>query len=667
MSCAAAQTSSTQSLLVFLDNSGRSDHRDRIIQSTLSAECTSISDPECLDRELRNRAYDLVLWGISGQPNKLAALEDFLRSATALPPLVVIAAPEIRDSQTEDRLIELAGRGIRDFCFEDEPAVLRRIIGRIVAEQSKPDPRFNAAEFLRTPEALSALVETCPLAVIALTSDGKVLLWNRSAEKIYGWRPEEVIAKPLPTIPVDSESEFHQLLESQMRGTSYAGKEVQRRCKDGTLIDVRLWTAPLLDERGRIVAKLAISADITEQHRAEQEFVRLVKSERDASERAHSMDRFRELLEAAPDAIIEVDAEGTIVLLNTATEQLFGYSREELLGLSVDCLVPDQVRERHAGHRARYAANPTTRPMGSSLNLYGRRKDGTQFAVEISLSPVKSGEGFRVLAVIRDVTERKKAEDQIREIQELFTAELAVANKELELRNVEIERANRHKSEFLASMSHELRTPLHTIIGFSQLLTEELEGPLNAKQKRFVDHIQRDSHHLLNLINGVLDLSKIEAGKLELHRENFSALDALDEVISSIASLAAARSISLEQTTCSPFMVNADRMRFKQILYNLLSNAIKFTPERGRIAVECSTRDAWAEFSISDTGAGVPKSEQAAIFEKFYQTGSPNTGAPQGTGLGLPITKHLVEQHGGRLWLESEPGMGSRFSFSLPL
>jgi hypothetical protein len=114
-------------------------------------------------------------------------------------------------------------------------------------------------------------------------------------------------------------------------------------------------------------------------------------------------------------------------------------------------------------------------------------------------------------------------------------------------------------------------------------------------------------------------------------------------------------------------MVNADRVRFKQILYNLLSNAIKFTPERGRIAVECSTRDAWAEFSISDTGAGVPKSEQAAIFDKFYQTSSPNKGAPQGTGLGLPITKHLVEEHGGRLWLESEPGIGSRFSFRLPL
>ena len=372
MSSAVMQFSTQALQVLILDTFGHSDYRDPVTRARVSAQFTLISDPDSLDHELQNRAYDLVLWEISNKANELAALEDFLDNTPAPPPLVVIAAAEIRDSQIEDRLAELAGRGIRDFCFEDEPAVLRRAIGRIVAEQSKPDPHFNAAEFLRTPEALSALVDACPLAVIALTSDGKVSFWNRSAEKIYGWCPEEVMGKPLPTIPVDGGTEFHQLLDSQMHGISYAGKEIQRRRKDGALINVSLWTAPLRDKQGRIVAKLAISADITERRHAEQEFVRVVEREREATERAQSMDRFRELLEAAPDAILEVDAaEGRIVLLNIVTEQLFGYSREELLGQSVDCSSPGPASGTPCRAPEAYAASPTTRPMAAGLDLDG--------------------------------------------------------------------------------------------------------------------------------------------------------------------------------------------------------------------------------------------------------------------------------------------------------
>jgi len=168
----------------------------------------------------------------------------------------------------------------------------------------------------------------------------------------------------------------------------------------------------------------------------------------------------------------------------------------------VEVLVPDRVRANHRGYRADYRARPITRPMGSGLELHGRRKNGSTFPVEISLSPVKSEEGFRVTAVIRDITERKESEGRLQAIQEKYT-------RELELRNQEIERANRHKSEFLANMSHELRTPLHTVIGFSELLAEETKGPLNDDQKRSISHIRKDSEHLLSLINEILDLSKI--------------------------------------------------------------------------------------------------------------------------------------------------------------
>jgi signal transduction histidine kinase len=280
---------------------------------------------------------------------------------------------------------------------------------------------------------------------------------------------------------------------------------------------------------------------------------------------------------------------------------------------------------------------------------------------------VKYDSDVRITAIIRDITERKRAEQQIREIQERLTAELTATNRQLELRNREIDRANRLKTEFVASMSHELRTPLHTIIGFAELMAEELEGPLNEKQKRFVGHIHKDSLHLLELINDVLDLSRIEAGRLELRLEAFDMMAAIDEVLATIRPQAVAKSLNLGAPVPLSISLHADRVRFKEILYNLLSNAVKFTPEGGRIRVDAITRDSLAEVSVSDTGVGIPAEEQAAVFDKFYQVGSTTRGVREGTGLGLAITKQLVEAHGGRIWLESEPGRGSHFHFTMPV
>jgi PAS domain S-box-containing protein len=507
---------------------------------------------------------------------------------------------------------------------------------------------------------LKAIVEACPLAIVALDRSGLVRMWSRGAEEMFGSTESEAVGNPLP-IPFE-------LLEAQLLTTSRKAIELAWPLRNGELLHVSSSVAPLRDENGETQGKVVIFTDNTSKRESEQCCAELVERERAASAQAKAERRFRELLDAAPDAILEIDGDGRIVLLNEVGEKMFGYSRAELLGQVVEILIPSDLRWRHEGHRSAYAAHPSTRPMGSGLDLYAQRKDGARFPVEISLSPVRSEEGFRVSAIIRDVSERKQAEQKMKALHETFAQELSATNQQLELRNREVERANRLKSEFLASMSHELRTPLHTIIGFSELLTEELKGPLNNDQKRFIGHIHRDSLHLLELINEVLDLSKIEAGRLELHPETFEMAAAMDETLSSIRALAAPKSISVERRVASGISLYADRVRFKEILYNLLSNAVKFTPDGGRVWIETAAEaGSMLSVSVVDTGIGIAAEEQESVFDKFYQVGPTTKGVREGTGLGLAITKRLVDQHGGRLSVESEPGKGSRFTFVLPL
>ena len=514
-----------------------------------------------------------------------------------------------------------------------------------------------------TVQSLHAIVEASPVAIIALDGEGRVKMWNHSAERVFGWNESEVIGHPNPTIPPGREEEFRSLVQSRMQGATQAGFETTRLRKDGSLIDVSIWSAPLHDSAGNITGIMTELVDITERKRAEKERVQLLGREQASRAEAGIEKRYRKLLEAAPDAILEVDRKGHIVLVNVQAEKLFGCARSELLGKPIEFLIPERFQGPHPGHRTAYFAHPVMRPMGTGLDLYAKRADGTEFAVDVTLSPYEAEGGDRVICVVRDVTERKRAEEQIRTLNQ----QLVEANKGLELQNREVEKATRLKDEFLASMSHELRTPLNAIIGFSDLLAEQGAVQFSSKQKRFVGHIQQGARHLLELINDILDLSKIEAGHLELKYEDFNVSAAAAEILATVRPMATAKNIQMANTVPDGLFLYADRLRFKQVLYNLLSNAIKFTAAGGCVSFETCSASGAACFCVADTGIGIPREEHEAIFSTFHQVGTTTKGVREGTGLGLAITKRLVEQHGGRIWVDSEPGKGSRFCFSMPL
>lgn len=341
--------------------------------------------------------------------------------------------------------------------------------------------------------------------------------------------------------------------------------------------------------------------------------------------------------------------------LNPSWERVLGFSRDELMKNSYYQFIhpDDQGATKAEGPRLL---------RGESTQAFENRylcKDGSYKWLLWNCVAVPEHEV--IYGVGRDITERKRAEEEKQQI----AANLALANQELELRNREVERATQLKSRFLANMSHELRTPLNAIVGFSELLGDQTAGPLNPKQGRFVNHIKQGSIHLLQLINDILDLSKIEAGQLELHCEDFDVAEAVPEVLSIIRPLAMNKNITVEQKIESECLAHADRIRVKQVLYNLLSNAVKFTPKDGRIALECRIQEGKASLSVTDSGIGIRPQDQALIFEEFRQT---EEGSAQGgTGLGLAITRRLVEQQGGEIWVRSEVGKGSQFTFTLPL
>ncbi|MEY4510428.1 MAG: Family ership [Pseudomonadota bacterium] len=484
------------------------------------------------------------------------------------------------------------------------------------------------------------------------------------------------------------------------------------------------------------------------------------------------------MLDAAPDALVIADAEGTIRLVNAQTEVLFGYQRDELLGAPIELLLPEPLRKEHVAHRDRFAAAPKVRAMGSGLSLFGRRKDGTTFPLEVSLSPLKTEAGLFILSALRDVTDRKRAEKEARiqgerllsaveSIQGMFVLfdkddrvvlcnssfrqffeqaitgaivgrsftelvdgslrcdlfdlegatpqefranwvalhQLPVKSFELrtkdgrtlrfsdrltgggdvvktiwdvtddvqaadELRRAQVvaESASSAKSEFLASMSHELRTPLNAILGFAQLLQRDKKTPLTERQRLKVDHILKGGEHLLRLIDDVLDLARIEAGRVTISLEPVAVIEVLREVRATLDPMAVRPEVELQldEDETSVALVCADRVRFAQVLMNFGSNAIKYGKRQGRVRFAISRPEPGiVRVSVLDDGAGIAPELQGKLFEPFQRAGQ-ELGPIEGTGIGLMICQRLATIMGGAVGFHSELGVGSEFWIDLP-
>jgi PAS domain S-box-containing protein len=374
---------------------------------------------------------------------------------------------------------------------------------------------------------------------------------------------------------------------------------------------------------------------------------------KDVTDERIAAGRFETLLEAAPDAMILVDRAGTILLVNVQTEVTFGYEREELIGKPMEILVPEALRGAHARHRAGFQAQPRTRPMGAGLDLRARRKDGTELAVEISLSPIESPDGHMVLAAIRDISDRVLARDREAQARE---------------HSVELDRLramNEFKTHLLNTAAHELNTPLTPLRLQLHLLRSGGLGALTDRQGHALLVLDRNVKRLSALVTDMLDVARIESGHLKIKPEPVAVKRLAAESIESFAETAHRVGVDIRIEVPDDLVVMADPARLTQVFYNLITNALKFTGDGGTVTVAAAREDDEAAIWVHDTGIGMTKEQMARLFHAFSQV---HEDVQHGTGLGLFICKGIIQEHDGTISVRSDgPGRGSTFRFTLPV
>jgi protein-histidine pros-kinase len=472
-----------------------------------------------------------------------------------------------------------------------------------------------------------SVFESTPDSIIVANPSGIIVLANAQAERLFGYDPRELDGKQIEILLPDRFRHMHvghrsRYFDQPRTRTMGAGLDLHGLRKDGAEFPVEISLAPIQTEAGAFV----------------------ISAIRDVSERKKAEQKFRGLLESAPDAIVIVDQHGEIVLVNSQTEILFRYPRAELIGKKIEILIPARFGDKHPAFRSGFFEQARPRSMGAGLELFGIRSDGSEFPVEISLSPLDTEDGVLVSSAIRDITDRKLIERALNE------------------QKYELERANLAKDRFLTSMSHELRTPLNAILGFSQLLANELLPSTEIQKRTFVHNIVTSGKHLLALIDEILDLAKIESGNVSLSLEPVGLAQLIAEVAIMVAEQAGQRGIRmLYPEPGSTMAVRADHTRLKQIILNLLSNAIKYNRKGGavvlNVVISVPNR---IRISIQDTGGGLSQDQIEALFQPFNRLGQ-EAGAEEGTGIGLVVSKRLVELMNGTMGVTSTVGVGSVF------
>lgn len=474
-------------------------------------------------------------------------------------------------------------------------------------------------------EVVEELLQSSSDATVVTDGNGEIVFVNREAEQLFGYAAAEMLGQPVEILIPEGQRNGHaqmrQGYDDQPHARPMLSGLVLRGCrKNGSLFRAEIALLPVKTENGVLVAST----------------VRELQPD-DPSEAY-----FRTLLDSAPDAMIIVDRKGRMAIVNEQAERMFGYGRGELLGRKIEMLLPEQLRKEHQDFRKTFVADPEVRPMGLGRNLVARRSDGTEFPVEISLSPAVTSSGTFVSSVIRDVTERKRMEQEINEAR------------------LEAERANKANSAFLAAASHDLRQPVQAL----SLLNGALRRTVT--NARALDMIESQEHSLTamtNLLNSLLDISRLDAGAITPEIEDFPIQRLIDRLSAEFGRQASHKGLVFIAESCTS-TICSDPNLLSEIIQNLVSNAIRYT-EKGSVRLVCSYLDGHCRIEVRDTGIGIEKDQLEAIFQEFHQGTSPSA-SKEGFGLGLAIVRRLADLLEHEVGVESTPGKGSCFSVTVP-